>query len=335
MVILCVFFVGPILDQVQKDVLFSQRAAYAGGTLRNLELQWRTFILFCLFFKLRILPASLQTVCAYAQFLSRTFKAVSSIRNYLNGVKVLHVLSGFEFKHLECMQCRLLLKGISRLKMHHVKRATPVTPHVLSAIFSFLDFSSTLHVACWAAFLIGFFTMSRKSSLVPPSLPKFDYRKHLCRNNIVLGKHGLIVSFTWSKTNQDGRRHVLIPLTRIHNSCLCPVRAYERLISRVDISELQPAFTFSVKPLKCVTAFRFIRVFRDLLQKAGFSPSAFSGHSFRRGGATFAFQAQVPGELIKLQGDWASEAYLQYLDFSLEEKLSVTLAMQRLINQLN
>lgn len=43
--------------------------------------------------------------------------------------------------------------------------------------------------------------------------------------------------------------------------------------------------------------------------------------SFRRGGATFAFQASVPGELVKLQGHWASDAYYKYLDFSMFDKL--------------
>ena len=45
-------------------------------------------------------------------------------------------------------------------------------------------------------------------------------------------------------------------------------------------------------------------------------PSRFSPHSFRRGGATFAFDRHVPSELIKLQGDWQSDAYLVFLELS-------------------
>jgi hypothetical protein len=40
----------------------------------------------------------------------------------------------------------------------------------------------------------------------------------------------------------------------------------------------------------------------------------YSTHSFRRGGgATWAFSAEVPTELIQLYGDWKSNAYKKYL----------------------
>ena len=40
----------------------------------------------------------------------------------------------------------------------------------------------------------------------------------------------------------------------------------------------------------------------------------FSSHSFRRGGATWALSCGVPGEIVKLLGDWKSASYLVYLD---------------------
>ena len=48
-------------------------------------------------------------------------------------------------------------------------------------------------------------------------------------------------------------------------------------------------------------------------------PADFSGHSLRRGGATFAFQCGIPSELIKLQGDWRSDAYMLYLTLPLAD----------------
>ena len=69
------------------------RTAFAPSSLRNLHSQWRAFILFSIYFHLGSLPASLDTICLVAQFLNRTCKSVTSIRNQLNGVKVLHLLS--------------------------------------------------------------------------------------------------------------------------------------------------------------------------------------------------------------------------------------------------
>ena len=41
------------------------------------------------------------------------------------------------------------------------------------------------------------------------------------------------------------------------------------------------------------------------------------------GGASWAFAAEVPTELIQLYGDWKSDAYKRYLKFSLDDKISV------------
>jgi integrase len=57
----------------------------------------------------------------------------------------------------------------------------------------------------------------------------------------------------------------------------------------------------------------FIAWVRDLLGKAGYEPSKFSGHSFRAGGATDLFAGGADPRTIKLAGRWKSEAYLLYL----------------------
>ena len=53
---------------------------------------------------------------------------------------------------------------------------------------------------------------------------------------------------------------------------------------------------------------------KQLLFIGGQDPSRFSSHSFRRGGACWALQCGVPGEVIQQFGDWKSDAYKDYLD---------------------
>ena len=65
--------------------------------------------------------------------------------------------------------------------------------------------------------------------------------------------------------------------------------------------------------------------------RAGFDAASFSGHSFRRGGASFAVQDGVLGELIKVVGDWTSDAYYKYMYFSMISKLHVGLCVRDLI----
>ena len=134
----------------------------------------------------------------------------------------------------------LLFKGLTRLKMHRVKQAVPITPHVLSCIFPFFYFSSTLHMACWSAYLISFFIFARKSNMVPSSLGSFDPSKQLCVRNILVGDAGLLITLKWSKTNQLGKRAVQIPVPKIPGSVLCPWSAYTSLRRVVKASELDP-----------------------------------------------------------------------------------------------
>ena len=57
------------------------------------------------------------------------------------------------------------------------------------------------------------------------------------------------------------------------------------------------------------------------MQQIGENPKSFSTHSLRRGRAILAFKKGVPGETIKLLGDWASNAYMLYIDVTMEERM--------------
>ena len=55
----------------------------------------------------------------------------------------------------------------------------------------------------------------------------------------------------------------------------------------------------------------------------GLPSKEFSGHSFRRGGATYLFKMGIPGELIQVMGDWHSDAYKAYLEIDLSTKFNL------------
>ncbi|KXJ15157.1 hypothetical protein AC249_AIPGENE11288 [Exaiptasia diaphana] len=80
--------------------------------------------------------------------------------------------------------------------------------------------------------------------------------------------------------------------------------------------------------LRPVTKNEFVRTFRQRLSSAGVSAAdTYRGHSFRRGGANWAFSSGLPGELIQIFGDWSSDAYKCYLEYSLHAKLRVSQTM--------
>lgn len=92
------------------------------------------------------------------------------------------------------------------------------------------------------------------------------------------------------------------------------------------------AFSFPVEGrLTTLTHRAFVAQFKAHLPYLGYDPSQYAGHSFRRGGATFAFQCGAPPAQIKEQGDWKSSAYLLYLEFDDTARAQVAGLMARAI----
>ena len=82
-----------------------------------------------------------------------------------------------------------------------------------------------------------------------------------------------------------------------------------------------PLFSvFSGSGLEPITYKQFCVFLARIVSKLNLDPLLYSPHSFRRGGATFAFDCHIPSEIIKLQGDWKSDAYLVYLELSQQQK---------------
>ena len=74
---------------------------------------------------------------------------------------------------------------------------------------------------------------------------------------------------------------------------------------------------------------------RNTLKLAGINPENYSGHSFRRGGATFAMRSRLPFPLIKYQGGWASDAFERYLATMLQDRLLAVAMTAKAIKNTN
>ena len=280
--------------------------------------------MFCDYFNLQDLPTNVNTLCLYAKFLSRSFKSVQSIQNYLSGVKSLHLLLDLAFPDENIFQLKLLLRGIAREKQHIPRKAEPVSPTILREIYPFLKQNNPFDSVLWCAILLMFFLMTRKSNMFPNSIREFDAGKQLLRKDITLADDLLILNIKWSKTRQFGHSRN-IPVCSIPDSCLCPVFAFKKMIALNPAKETDPAFCFkdSKSRLVPITYPQFQRKLRHLISKTGRNGSAFSSHSLSRGSCSYAFRSKVPSELIQSHGDWLSDTYKEYLCYDFQQKLSV------------
>ena len=65
----------------------------------------------------------------------------------------------------------------------------------------------------------------------------------------------------------------------------------------------------------------FSKKLLDLLVECGLKRSDYGTHSLRRGGACWALKCGISSEVIRILGDWHSDAYQCYLEVSLEDKM--------------
>ncbi|XP_078682292.1 uncharacterized protein LOC144916787 [Branchiostoma floridae x Branchiostoma belcheri] len=309
------------LQRLDLQVAQAKRSAFAPGTYRNLQTQWRAFLLFCEHFDLTALPATSRTLVRYAQFLSRSLRSVQTIRIYLHGVKQLHLFHDLTPPDTT-FDLKLVLMSLDRHSTHVPVQKLPITPAVLLRLHPLLDLSRPLHATLWAVFTIAFFTLLRKSNLVPKTPSTFDPAKHLTRDAITITDDGLVVRVTWSKTIQFRNKVLLLPVAAIPAHPLCPRRAYLHMCSVIHAPPTSPAFLVPRAGAGFVplTHDSLVKHLKTLLEHAGLPAAQYSGHSFRRGGATFAWRCGADPQLIKFLGDWASDAFEVYLDSSFTQR---------------
>ena len=269
------------------------------------------------------IPATSRQLCRYAAFLARRLGA-SSIPKYLNVVRLMSLECGLPNPLQDDWQLRSLLLGIKRVKGTSVARKVPITPQLLLKLLGFLDLALPDDLAFWAASLVMFFGLLRKSNVLAPSLNGFDAAKHLRRCDFTPRSWGLEVTIRWSKTIQYRERSLSIPLPILPDHPLCPTSAILRYFKVTYGAPPEgPAFTVpSGDTFHPLTYPSFVKTLRSILLKLGLSPSHYAGHSFRRGGASWALEAGLSGDVIQILGDWKSDAYKQYLVIPLDSKVA-------------
>jgi hypothetical protein len=180
----------------------------------------------------------------------------------------------------------------------------------------------------WAVCLVLFFGFFRKSNVLAPNTSTFVPDKHLTRHHFLVHpegiKKGLLIIVKWSKTIQHKERQLLCPLPYLQQHPLCPTTACVAAFEATkNAPQSGPAFQIPGKQgYKPLLYAQFIAKLRRLLEKLNIPPQDYAGHSFRRGSASWALLQGIPGETIKILGNWKSQAYLAYLTVPLHAKVS-------------
>lgn len=298
---------------LDRQVRKYRQAAFADSTKTAYRSQLNKYLDFCREHGLQPVPACTQTVCRYIADLAQSMRPVS-IKQYLNVIRLLHLEHGLDNPLENSFVISSVLKGVQRVKGDFIKRVLPITPDILLSVLSVLDVKQSQNAAFWAAALVAFYGMMRKSSLFATRSPN-----HMCLGNCTMHSWGLEIRLDYSKTIQFQERQVYVALPwNGVNLKLCPVTA---VINSLKLSHCCQADDFLFTYVRDggkhrLTYGLFTSMLKHTLVSVNLPVDQYSGHSLRRGGATLALQKGVPSEIIQAQGDWKSLAYLDYIDQS-------------------
>ena len=123
----------------------------------------------------------------------------------------------------------------------------------------------------------------------------------------------------FGKTNQFGGRDTIIPIPGNSDPALDPVRHLHAVLSSCNSGPDSPAFSHGQN--KFISYSKFTSRLKDLLKQSGYNADLFSGHSFRRGGATFLHACGGTALMVQSSGDWSSQCFTRYLYLSESERL--------------
>ena len=301
---------------------------FAEGTKRNHKSNITQFMYFCLKFDKPVCPTSRDTLMAFARLASLTV-SYGTLKNIFSSIKFLHKANNQTYPE-DDWQLESTLKALKRELSGAPLQTLPITPDILLKMYVFVDTNQPKDLATWSSFLTSFYCMLRKASAVPKSLSAFCAAKEMARSKIDIQAGGdvVLVLMNYSKTSQFGNKNVVIPLLRNPSHALDPVYQLQELFNRFPLESSLPAFSYIEKTkLKCITYDGFTKELKRLLNLAGLKADSFSGHSFRRGGATYLYRLGADPVLIQASGDWATDCYTRYVFLTLDQRFHAQMMM--------
>ena len=306
-------------------------------TKKNLLCHLKAYEQFCRTYMVDIFPCDNKQLCRFGQHLSHTFESPDAIGNYISGMRTCLALLGQEIPSAQDKQMQMFIQGLKRVMKHAIKQAAPMTPELLIRISKVVKFQDPVELVAWTATLLGFYMFLRRSNLVPDTMDTFNPEHQFRRADInLMGlDKAMMCKIRWSKTIQYKQKVLRLPVLPANNKAVCPVFWTHYIVNRIPAGPQDPLLAVRIgNQLIPLSANQLIYRIRKWLLLLGEEATAYSLHSIRRGGATFAYQADMEGEMIKLLGDWASDCYKRYVDISIDKRYDSMKAFVEALNRI-
>ena len=268
------------------------RSSRSAATERAYRSDWTDFSGWCERAGLSPLPAAPATVGAYLSARTGELK-VATLHRRLAAITAAHRMAGLGLDGGHPAIARVLA-GIRRAYGTRQQAKTAILTEDLRRVVRALP-TTLAGIRDKAVLLVGFAGAFRRSELAALDL-----------GDISLSNAGLTITIRRSKTDQDGAgRQVGIPRAR-KTSVTCPVAALESWLNeRTELTNSDALFlgVFHGRLMGRLSGQAIAEIVKRAVNRVGFDPSKFAGHSLRsgfatsaaRGGADLAFIMQQTG----------------------------------------
>ena len=292
--------------------------------------QFKVFMAFTIYTGTQSLN-SRSTIITFLEFLARNALSYRVIMNYVSALK-------FHFCHyqiptgvFEDYFVKRLLRGIQYSVPLVVRPKGLFSLSQIREIVRICDiFENSLTYR--GAFLLAFYGLLRISNIAPASSKFFDPTKHLLRRDIRFAHPGVQITLKWAKNLQAPERTHVVKLPWVKDPIMCPVATLQAIFARFRPQPLDPVFTLDDYSILTQSDLR--KRLSSCLRIMGLPLEGHGFHTFRRSGATLAYDANISLTAIKLHRVWNSDAIWSYISDDTNQALQVPLTFQKLVNSL-
>ena len=317
------------MNQLRYQNIETRGLRWAKSTKANVLSHIRQWLYFSLYFRTNVLPASAEHLCLFLELASRTC-GYDHCKSILGSIKYLHSSTDREFPSNN-FGLEETLQGIKRRKAGTPNRVLPIDPYILRRMFYHINLQKLPDLSLWCGFLIAFYCLFRKANVCPKD-SKFDPACVLTRGDIMIDdeEEKVLIFVNFSKTNQYMKNYHIIPIPRNNDPALDLYTHLKKLFNLVEVDDDAPALSYSFNQF--ISHRVFTTRLKALPKKSGLDPALYSGHSFRRGGASYLYSVGGTTLMVQVLGDWASQVFTRYLLLSLDDRLDAQLLISKNIN---
>ena len=287
-----------------KTALHRTKTAYRPSTKSAHTTHLRTYLLFTIFMSLPHQP-SVHSLLAFMEFLYVNSISHKVILNYVSSIK--QAPRRFDWD-LTPFSHRLIQSYLRSIAINPTSLPTPRGIFDLHTLAS-ISWACTIlddPILFRAAFLLAFFAFLRMSNVAPHSKYKFDTKRHILRQDVIFQESGAHILIKWTKTLQDRSAHHFVQIPALQNRNLCPVLVLQQLLASRSLPPSAPLFAHKSLPFYPVIDTTLRDGLTKILTHIGIPLLGHCFNTFRRSGATLAYDNNIQLQHIMAHGLWKS-----------------------------